>query len=314
MAVDFHGFLGHGEIVALIRSLAAGVRRRKKAYPHTLLVGRSGLGKTKLAQATAMEMETNLHFILGRPDVSVVTIGLAAAKWESGDVFFLDEAHSLTRAVQEACYRIMTESTAPRVIEFNNRRIVDGEVKIPPITIIAATNLPGKLLPAFRARFQETHILSRYDLDDIVNITRRVAAERKIGITPQAARAVAERCQGVPRHAVHFVEGIANYCGTVAGAAALSVADVMQYFEAEGIDSFGRSPTQQRYMELLGDGNPKSLETLSSILGPDCEYVKETIEEWLIAKGWVTIGQSGRRLTANGLGIAHGTMYAGVTI
>jgi Holliday junction resolvasome RuvABC ATP-dependent DNA helicase subunit len=61
----FHDFVGHKKVVDLLRRQLEGVQARREPFPHTLIVGASGLGKTLLAKALAAEYGAEIVKTIG---------------------------------------------------------------------------------------------------------------------------------------------------------------------------------------------------------------------------------------------------------
>src|SRR5690348_9384357 len=97
---NFHGFFGQTETVRYLRQQLHGAQTLGHPCPHLLLVGTSGMGKTKLAQSLAKEYGTECRVVLGKATPSKLCEYLIALR--NGDFLFLDEAHNLPRDSQEA--------------------------------------------------------------------------------------------------------------------------------------------------------------------------------------------------------------------
>src|SRR5688572_21028555 len=54
-------FVGQGHLKALIKTAAQSARQRNAAFPHSLVTGSAGLGKTSIARLVAIQM--NVAFI-----------------------------------------------------------------------------------------------------------------------------------------------------------------------------------------------------------------------------------------------------------
>jgi Holliday junction DNA helicase RuvB len=98
----FHDFIGQRQQVVFIRKQVDGAMARGEPFPHTLLLGASGKGKTMLARAIASEMGTNVIDATGAADRDALVVKLAGLK--ARDVLYIDEAHRLDRDAQECLY------------------------------------------------------------------------------------------------------------------------------------------------------------------------------------------------------------------
>ena len=303
----FHGFFGQRKAVHFLRRIALGSLKLGKPFPHTLFLGGSGLGKTYLAEALAKELDTGFcPFACSRSTTSL-ELGLAVKNWESHTIVFLDEVHGLRGHMQEMMYRVMVNCRAPNVIDASEgkRPKLDGEISIPPVTVIGATDRPGNLLNAFLKRFEHPVSLHAYRISEMIEIVRHAATKERLVLTPQAARLIAERCRGIPRFAEQHLRKFHMFYSDEDGNTEFTLPQVREFFRQDGVDEHGRTADDQLYMHHLKDGDAKSLSTLALILQHDARYLRSHVEAWLHQVGWMEITSDGRRLTKAGMEIAN---------
>lgn len=306
--LPFHGFFGQRRAVHFLRRIARGSLAFGKPFPHTIFLGDSGLGKTFLAEALAKELDTGFYQFACSRSTAPLDLGLAAREWKSHAIIFLDEVHGLRGHMQEMIYRIMIQRKAPNVIDVSEdkKSKLDGEISIPPVTVIGATDRPGNLLNAFLKRFGHTVSLQPYKTSEMIEIVRHAATSEGLVLKPQAARFIAERCRGIPRVAGHHIRKLQLFYSDEDKNAEFTVPHVRKFFNWCGIDEHGRTENDQLYMHHLKDGVSKSLSTLALILQIDRPYLRSHVELWLLRKGWVEITSDGRRLTKTGMKITNG--------
>ena len=263
MAAGFHDFFGQRRATRYIREIAHGARALGEPFPHLLLVGPSGSGKTRLAEALAEELDTRFHRVACSRATSCAELGVVASNWQAHDVLLLDEVHALVPQVQEALYRVMTESKAPRVVDGSDgkRAGTEGEIAIPLVTVVGATDRPGDLRNAFLKRFSHVMEFEPYTIDEMTDITKHVATKRGVVLTAQAARFLAERCRGIPRFAVHYLQQLSFFYPVLIGSRRITLEESRTFLRHKGIDDHGRTPADRRYMKLLADGSAKALRT-----------------------------------------------------
>ena len=81
---------------------------------------------------------------------------------EPGSVFFIDEIHRLSRAIEETLYPAMEDGELPVVLgQGAGARTVT--LDLPPFTLVGATTRAGLLTTPLRDRFGVCHRLEHYD-------------------------------------------------------------------------------------------------------------------------------------------------------
>jgi holliday junction DNA helicase RuvB len=302
----FHGFFGQRKAVHFLCRIANGSLKLGKPFPHTLLTGGSGLGKTYLSKALAMELDTGFYPFACSRSTTPLELGLAAREWESHAVVFLDEVHGLRPHMQEMFYRVMINGKVPNVIDGaeDKRPKLDGERSIPPVTIIGATDRPGDLRNAFLKRFDHQVSLQPYRISEMIEIVRHAATKERLVLKPQAARFLAERCRGIPRFAGQYLGKFHMFYSDEDGNTEFTLPQVREFFRQDGVDEHGRTADDQLYMHHLKEGDAKSLSTLALVLQYDARYLRSHVEPWLLQMGWMEITSDGRRLTEAGKEIA----------
>jgi holliday junction DNA helicase RuvB len=217
-----------------------------------------------------------------------------------GGVLFIDEVHTLPVSLEVALLRAME----------NGEIFLDGDcrgakpkmVKIPPLTLLAATTEEYLIMPPLMNRFQQVLRLTKLTTSEIAQLLRqRIAA---VGVRIEAddvVSMVATRSKGIPRNAIRLMQS----CYRVArseGSEIVRVADVNRTFELEGLDPLGLSPTEQLLLKMLADagGGPVRVNVLASRLGLPMMTISNVIETYLVQEGLIDKTNDGRILTQKG--------------
>ena len=79
------------------------------AFPHTLLVGPPGLGKSLFASIIAGELGANVHEELAQNLATPSHLQGLLMLADAGDICFVDEIHELHSTVQTTLYRALEE-------------------------------------------------------------------------------------------------------------------------------------------------------------------------------------------------------------
>jgi Holliday junction DNA helicase RuvB len=302
------GFVGQGHILPGLKRIAEGAKDRGEAFPHTLFGGNSGLGKTFLGRVLALLFGTTLHVLLCRRDLDELAIGLAARDWASGDIVALDETHALPPYIQELLYGTMENGVVPEATQDASQEwTVNGQRTIPKLTIVAATDQPGKLLPAFRKRFVLNYMLRPYTLREMKVIVRQRASEKQMLLTRQAISVLGKASRSLPRRAGHLLDTLAMYHGAQNPAEYTKV-HVAKCLRSVGVDDNGLTTLDRAYVKFLAECGTRgaSLRVLEAKLQCDAGYLVKEVESYLIQLGFLTIGPAGRVLTEAGISYAQG--------
>src|SRR5256714_494038 len=174
---------------------AAGARG--EALDHLLLAGPPGLGKTSLAHIVAAELDVAFVQTAGPALERKGDIAAFLTALEPRSVFFVDEIHRLSRALEETFYPAMEDRRLPITVgQGVGARVVTLE--LPPFTLVGATTRTGLLTTPLRERFGIQARLEPYAVAELALIVRRAAGILGIELEPEAAQTIAARSRGTP--------------------------------------------------------------------------------------------------------------------
>lgn len=279
----------------------AATKRAGEVFPHTLLEGCGGTGKTALALAIAEELHyysvvTEAAALKTREQIIKRLISAHDEAKQAGKplLLFVDEVHRLSITLQEVFYYPM-DRKEPRITT------PTGVVHFKPFTLMAATTRRDELDQAsFVKRFGNIWHVTRYSEVDIAKIVNGYFEKQKIRIGYQECRYIASRSLGVPRQALRLSEKVRNvFYASNSRRLDLRHCDVA--IDLEGIDPIGLDELSVRYLKILAESpSPRGIGGLAGRLGQQTEVIEGTVEPILLELGMIDRTAKGRMLTPAG--------------
>lgn len=285
----FNDIIGQTEVISRLKVMVDGCRNTQSVLPHLLIDGPPGLGKTTIASAISNELGVNLYTVNAAVIRSPKNIMPYLLGIDPRSVLFIDEIHRLPKIVEEFLYPVMEDFKLG---------IVSGEkadtLDLPIFTMIGATTSGGSLSQPFYDRFVIKEHLSFYNDNDLAKLARSNSNKLEIeSISDDDLLAIAKRSKGTPRILNARLQWYKNY------KACNPQSSVDEVFSAQGIDENGLDLYDRMYIQILKNsrGNPLGLKAISSMTGIAIETIENSIEPFLMRKGFVSRTQKGRILT-----------------
>lgn len=282
----FSEIIGQTDVLNRLSVCVTGCKSSGGVMPHVLIDGPPGLGKTTIASAIASEMETNLYTTNAANLRSVKNILPYLMGMDQRSVLFIDEIHRLPKIVEEFLYPVMEDFKLHIVVEG-----VVEDIDIPVFTMVGATTNGGRLSQPFYDRFPIKEHLSFYTDDELAKLAGFNCEKLGIVIDQLDLLEIAKRSKGTPRILNARLQWYKNY--KLCDPTAKSVDDI---FSVQGIDKHGLDVYDRMYLELLvkSKGNPLGLKSISSLTGIAIETIENSIEPFLVRKGFIIRTQKGR--------------------
>ena len=264
-----------------------------EAFPHTLMFGPGGTGKTLLTELIAKELCTECHVELAQNIGNIGQMQGLLMMLEAGHILLIDEIHQMNESVQVCLYRAIEEQ---KLFLGGNR----DPIKLPAFTLIGATTDEYLLTASMRDRFKILLRLSHYSDEEMSLLIGQRARRLGWQIDPNSVDELASRSRGVPRLAVRLLDSAKR----VASAKASDMIErkhVDEMLHIEEIDAYGFDPVEQKYLQLVKESQgPVRLNVLATHLGLPKQTI-EMFERDFIRLGLITKGDKGRSLTPKGI-------------
>lgn len=289
----FSDIIGQSGVVSRLKICAKGCFVSGGVMPHVLLDGPPGLGKTTIAGAIANEMNVNLYTVNAANLRSIKNllpylIGIAPRS-----VLFIDEIHRLPKIVEEFLYPVMEDFVINMTVKDDEDKEKPETIDLPSFTIVGATTSGGTLSQPFYDRFTIKEHLSFYNEVDLAKLARLNCDKMGIVINDSELLEIAKRSKGTPRILNGRLQWYKNYksCHN-------DGASVDEIFNVQGIDENGFDVYDRMYLNLLkkSKGTPLGLKSVSSMTGIAIDTIENSIEPYLVRKGYVIRTQKGRIL------------------
>lgn len=284
---NFNDIIGQESVKQRLRIMIAGCTGNE-VMPHILLDGPPGLGKTTMSNAIGNELGVKVHTLNAATIRNIKSILPYLMSVERGSVVFIDEIHRLPTIVEEFLYPVM-EDFRIDLMQDNE----DEGIDIPPFCLIGATTNGGNLSQPFYDRFTIKEHLQFYTPDELANLARSSATKMGLKLSDDELLGVAKRSKGTPRICnarLKWFKSYVNYHKRKD--------DVDTIFNEQGIDKHGFDINDRNYIEVLKSriGQPLGLKAISTMSGIAEDTITNSIEPYMIRKGFVVRTPKGRVL------------------
>jgi Holliday junction DNA helicase RuvB len=266
-------------------------------FPHSLMLGPPGVGKTALAKVIAEEAASGFHEVLGSAITSPAEFFSVLMRAQDLDIVFIDEAHLLESAYQHTLLIAIDER---RVYLPNSNGNAPQSINLGKFSLIGATTDEHKLIRPLVDRFKLLLRFQYYSVAELAEIVRTRAKGLGWPLQSDVAEPIAQKAKGVPRLAIRLLQSSWRCCRAV-GDHVITTEHLERACLLEQIDPLGLDATEQQYLRCLADG-PLRLNMLASMLGLPSKTISAVTESYLIRSGLVTKDKQGlRMLTAKGM-------------
>lgn len=291
-------FIGQERVKQNLSVLIQAARKRGESCDHVLFYGPSGLGKTTLAHIVAKEMGSSLVITSGPAIEKAGDLAALITNLGEGDILFIDEAHRMSKAIEEILYPAL-ESRVLHLIIGRGPTARTIDLKLPAFTLIAATTRIGLLSGPLRSRFGATFRLDFYDVSDIEKIIERSAKLLATETSSEAVSMIARASRYTPRVANRLLKRTRDFAEisknpVITKDVARKTLDLLEVDE-KGLEVADRAILYAIINKF--NGGPVGIQTLAAATSEEKDAIEDIYEPYLMRLGLIERTAKGRKAT-----------------
>ena len=290
--------IGQNQVKENLAILITAARQRGEPLDHVLFYGPPGLGKTTFAHVVANEMGVNIKVTSGPAIERAGDLAAILTNLRAGDVLFIDEVHSLGKAVEEVLYPAM-EDYALDIVIGKGPSARSIRLRLPRFTLVGATTRLALVTAPLRARFGAVYRLDYYDLAAMQAIVWRASDLLGVEIVSEGVDEIAHRARGTPRVALRLLRRVRDYAQVRAdGTITREVAD--EALDLLAVDPLGLDDVDRRVLKTIIEkysGGPVGLATIAASISEEPDTIMDVVEPYLLQLGFLDRTPQGRVAT-----------------
>lgn len=280
----FEEYIGQERTKTVLKRFIESTKKRGDIFPHLLIYGKPGTGKTTLANIVANELSVRMEETIASQLKTGKDILELISKVKGG-ILFIDEIHGLERdAAEEGLYKTMEDF-----------KTSTGK-KIKPFTVVGATTELGEVIakvkPLFR-RFDLKRELDPYTVENLVQIGKQYKNKifPKDELNDETLAIIAENSRGTPSAVISLIKYTIYFEG--------KIDEVLKTNKIiyKGFTTKDLKVLQYIATNLGGVG----LQGIAAYLDTGQQNYLYEIEPYLLQHGALTRTSRGRKITVEGI-------------
>ncbi|WP_435128487.1 Holliday junction branch migration DNA helicase RuvB [Mycoplasma sp. 6243] len=299
---NFDDFIGQNHLKNTLKTIIESSKVQNKVLPHILFYGSPGMGKTTLATIIANEYGKSIHYVQGANIEKKSDLISMLSVINEGDILFIDEIHSINKAVIEFLYNAMEDFVFDLIIgvDGNSRSM---RMKIKPFTLIGATTKINEIIQPLKDRFGYIGRIINYTKDDIIRILENTCTKLNIKVATEILEILCEYSRLTPRIANHIIQRVHDFAISHNNGI-IDKKITKKTLRSLEIYKYGLTNEHIQYLEILKDGfnqNSVSLNTISGLTIREKGDILTEIEPILLYLNLIEKSSRGRRITSKGI-------------
>jgi len=280
----FDEYIGQENAKKILKQYIKAIKDRGKTFPHVLIHGKAGMGKTTLVRIIANMLDVGINELITSSIVEFSDLIKEIRETKEG-ILFLDEIHALERDLAEKIYTIMEE------FKYKNKYIK-------PFTLVGATTELGELLKnrrPFYDRFKIIIELEDYNITDIMGITKQYKKMlfESEDIKSSVYKEIAMNSRGTPRTSLRLLEASVYYNG-----------NIKEVLKNCNIIKDGFTSKDLKILKYIASNTAGvGLQGLASYLETSIENYLYLVEPYLLTSHAIMRTPRGRKITDAGINL-----------
>jgi len=278
----FEEYIGQEGSKNILKSYLQAIKDRGKVFPHCIINGSAGTGKSTLVKIVANQLDVKVIETIASsitsPDMLIQKIIEV-----NGGVLFLDEIHAVNRDMVETIYMVMED------FKYNG-------TPVKPFTLMGATTELGEMIAdrqPFVDRFKLIIELDKYNPKDLSTIAKQYKEKTfpQDNLSDDIYIEIGLNSRGTPRTAIRLVEACIYLNG--------NIKQVKSNFK---IIAEGYTTKDLKILQYLSQNDKGvGLNGLVAYLGTSKANYEQSIEPFLLQNNLLQRTPRGRKITEYGI-------------
>jgi Holliday junction DNA helicase RuvB len=293
---SLNDMIGQTSVMAQVAVALSAASADATKFPHAILCGPPGVGKSQTAAIIARAMNTKLHEILGQTIKSAAELNcLLLEVEEDRTIVHIDEAHEIDRVYQTALLYALDQ----RRVFLQGSKAGAQSIPISDFTLLLSSTDEHRLVQPLRDRMKLVLRFEFYSTEELTAILSQRSRALDWTVDERVLPFIAERSRGTPRLALRLLQACRRVC-RAERATEITLDHMRRAFLMEEIDHLGLGRLEQQYLDFLVTGG-SALWAIASTLGLPPRTVSLVVEPFLMRQGLVVKDERNRRqLTKKG--------------
>jgi Holliday junction resolvasome RuvABC ATP-dependent DNA helicase subunit len=298
----FDGIIGQEENLSQL-SFFIDAYKSTKTFPHTLITGTRGFGKTMLARSIGKNLITQDNKPRKFVEINAAEFSTSGVGTFVNDVviphinnqlvtLYIDETHLLSPAILNWLLSVFNPTDNGITQANYNNLIFDFNTN--QFTCITSTTNPEVLSKPFIERFERID-LKQYSLNDLIKILHKNGPA--IQYLDNVERSIVKCLRNSPRMVTKFLKNKIKPYLKLYDKEIFDSNDWESLKQKVNVKPFGLQSNEIEILKFLSKRGDSTLTAISSYLSLDSSTVRRDYEAYLLAMNLITI--DGKRILTN---------------